>query len=660
MDAQAIELLEFLKDHQGSSSEELAHHFAVSERTVRTYVRRANDSLGGVAQIERRRGEGYRLVVEDQAALDAIVRRAQEHAAKNLPSTHEERVRHLLNDLLNRTSWITLEDLAGMLYISPRTLSSDLRDIQQELSRFDLSIERRPRYGIRVAGSEINKRLCLTNLVVKNLVQSGAEGGDDAVAASLKMIARCVDDAVAEEHFAINPVMHQNLVVHIVVAIERIRAKCYVPLDPEHLQVLVDSPEYAVAERIARCINCKCGVDLPREEVAYIAIHLSGKQVLTSPGGDADGGNLVISDEVWDVVSQMLEKVWQQYRFDFRHDLELRMNLARHIVPLSVRLQYHMHLENPILSDFKHRYPFAYAIAADASTVVAQHYGAELSADEVGYIALSFALAMERQKAEAPKKNILVVCASGVGSAKLLEYRYRRDFGAYVDNIVSCDVRHVADIDFSNIDYVFTTVPITEKLPVPVRQVTFFLEGEDVDSIREMLRDSSEHSESIIARFSSEAFLTHLDLSSREEVLDVLVACARRIDSSLPDAFAESVREREALGPTSFGNKVAMPHPMMPMSSKTFVVTALLDSPVVWNDHPVQAVFLLVIAPEDESGLKEFYEAFTRFLWSPDAVGELLYDQRFQTLERLIRTFASLPPGEPMGDVAQKEPHVSG
>lgn len=132
------------------------------------------------------------------------------------------------------------------------------------------------------------------------------------------------------------------------------------------------------------------------------------------------------------MVSQMLDAVYEAFLFDFRSDLELRMNLAQHIVPLAVRLQYNMKLKNPLLKDIKARFPMAYAIALHSSSILTERYGHELKDDEVGYLALAFALAIERQNTELPKKNILIVCASGKGSAQLLHYRYRQEFGSYV------------------------------------------------------------------------------------------------------------------------------------------------------------------------------------------------------------------------------------
>ena len=89
-------------------------------------------------------------------------------------------------------------------------------------------------------------------------------------------------------------------------------------------------------------------MSMPREEVAFIAIHLLGRGT-----GVPEKGSAVISDEMWEIASEMVRAVNDEFRFDFSGDLELRMNLARHIGPLGYRLEYHMHMDNPMLPDIK-------------------------------------------------------------------------------------------------------------------------------------------------------------------------------------------------------------------------------------------------------------------------------------------------------------------
>lgn len=165
---------------------------------------------------------------------------------------------------------------------------------------------------------------------------------------SLEAIAASVEDALTDGPININAISYQNLLVHIAIALVRINAGCYVPLTSEDMSDIERRSEYAAARRVAGGIKFRLGMELPEEEVAYIAIHLAGKRTLNDAlSNEEPEGGLVISDEIWTLVSDMLDSVRTHFHFDFDEDIELRMNLARHLVPLAVRLRSQMNLKRP-------------------------------------------------------------------------------------------------------------------------------------------------------------------------------------------------------------------------------------------------------------------------------------------------------------------------
>lgn len=163
MDARVKQLVNMIEDAQPVAVAVLAKRLEVSERAVRNYIHRANDSLAGVARIVGSKGQ-YRI---DVARADELARLLDGAALAHpgIPDTRDGRVSFLLNDLLMRSQWVTIEEYADLLYVSARTLSNDMRLVEQKLAQFDLTLEKRPRYGIRVAGGESQRRLCLASLV---------------------------------------------------------------------------------------------------------------------------------------------------------------------------------------------------------------------------------------------------------------------------------------------------------------------------------------------------------------------------------------------------------------------------------------------------------------------------------------------------------------
>ncbi len=284
----------YIEAHPGIIPVALAEHLGVSVRTVRTYVKQANDAMHGVGRIQLSRKNGFRLQVSDQAAYEAW---HSKEKSETPPQTPKDRVTYLLNDLLMRSDWVKLNDLSNALFVSRATITNDLKRAQKILDDYDLSIESRPHYGIRIVGPELSRRVCLANVIVNryNNAMGDVEsettrtlswlssdlGSEDATSdPTLRVISSCVERVLQAEKFQINTASYRNLIVHIAVALVRIEENCYVPMAPEQIDQLKGRREFKVAQAIAAEIESALGSSctLPEEEVAYIAIHLAERR----------------------------------------------------------------------------------------------------------------------------------------------------------------------------------------------------------------------------------------------------------------------------------------------------------------------------------------------------------------------------------------------
>ena len=60
--------------------------------------------------------------------------------------------------------YFRLEQLADRLYLSPSAIKKEMPGVRDFLGSFNLSLPARPGKGIRLAGGEFNRRLCLLEL----------------------------------------------------------------------------------------------------------------------------------------------------------------------------------------------------------------------------------------------------------------------------------------------------------------------------------------------------------------------------------------------------------------------------------------------------------------------------------------------------------------
>lgn len=634
LDSRLMELLSLLDDDQYHTALSLAQCFNLSDKTIRTLIKALCGLLRDkdFAQIEAKHGMGYKLVVSDRPAFENFKGLlAQKIHQPHIPNTSRERVQYLMDYLLNSRDYVKIGCFQEMLFVSRNTLSADIKEVERELSKFNLKLARKPNKGIRVVGKEFNIRLCLANYIAKGLLPHGSH--DHSQSIKMKEIAHCLLSCLKEQNITLSEFVFQNLIIHIYVALRRMEAGDYVPLDQMAMERIHQSHEYEAATKIVNKLQQHFSIPFPPEEISYIAIHLAGKRIFSnSPESES---NIVINQEINEMAGEMIQQVYESFCFDFRDNLELRMSLCQHLLALDIRVRYDMNLENPLLDDIKRRLPLAYAMAGQACTVINKHYGKRLRDDEIGYIALSFALALERQRTQVEGKNILLVCATGKGSAKLMAFKFQEEFGRYIHSIKTCDVWELEKVDFAEIDYVFTTVPIGIKIPVPIMEVQYFLDDAHIQSIKNALVAGGKENV-VVSFFSRNLFIPNLDCKSKYEAIQAICAHVKKY-IPLQENFYELVMKREELARTEFGNLVAIPHPYEAIDGPTFVSVAVLKDKILWDEREVQVVFLVAVAKNHTYDLQHFYEIVAKFLLSEGCINELIREKSYDTLiQRLL------------------------
>ena len=627
MDAKMDMLLQELSKVEYRTAEALADKLKVSEKTVRIRIKELNDFLKNHgALIVSKKGLGYKLEILEEKKFDNLTRKK----TKQLPTTSSERVPYILAFLLNRADYIKIEDICEFLYVSRNTLIADLKRVEYILNMYGLSLERRPNYGIIINGSEFNKRVCMANSLIKwndFIIE------DSKKQVELHIIGGILLNVINKYKLKLPEISFDNLVIHIYIAIRRMKHGCSITFDASHRDIVIGDEILKVAEEIANQIQEQFGIRYDKNEITYLAIHLCAK--VSSDSNGKYGSNVVISGKIDELVLQMLNAVYESFKFDFRNNLELRMNLNQHMVPFDIRMQYGIPLKNPMLQQIKKEYALAYTIASGACTVLNEYYKKSIPENELGYFAMIFALAMEKQNRALEKKNVVVVCVSGKGSSQLFLYKYRQAFGKYIDKIFECTVYELENFDFygNNIDYVFTTVPIHIKVPVPVFEVNLFMESKDIIAFSEMFEMGSSHF--IHHYYKQELFIPALSCRTKEEVIAALCSLAGKY-FDLPENFFDAVMKREEMGQTDFGNLIAIPHPYKIITKDHFVVVGILEEPIWWGHNEVQVVFLIALSTDTDADIEKFYQLTTNFLFDSEKIEVLIQNPKFEILINLL------------------------
>lgn len=606
-----LNTLSMLMNKKTVTLKDISSQLNVSDKTARAIINNIKNVFDqDVASITSKQGSGYTLEIFDESKFKELVNEYKESSLLN-PTGPKERMNYIIDELL-RYQEINLEDLAEDLGIGSRQLRNDLVKVESYISEYDLVLENN-RGVIRIVGKESNIRLCFASVYEVNLN-------------SIRKTVKEVSNFYLNKYgIRISDLSYENLVTHIAVSILRIKNNNYISY-PLSNDMATDTIEFKAANEIANMLANKFKIVYSLYEIQYIAIHIMGKEIVDK------NSNFIVGDQIDGLVSEIFDLVKTSYNLDFSRNFDLRLALCLHFEPLIKRLKYNMHLENPLLNQIKEKYSYAYTIALTASSVIFKHYGKELSEDEIGYIALSFQLALEEDRRRTrDKKNVILICNLGRVSANLMKCRFEEDFSDYIANIDTCALNDLDNINITKYDVAFTVVPIEKKLPIPIIEIQFFPSANENQEIKEFLETTS----NIFNEYFSESCFIVSSLTDKYQILKTLCDSLKS-RYQIKEDLLSSVLEREEMAATDLAYKTAMPHTSRLISEKSHVAIMILEKPIMWTTKKVQMIFLVTVGKDKEDS-KNFYRLISKFLLNEKCVNRLIKNKNYQEMIEMMK-----------------------
>lgn len=618
------------------TSKEICNHLSISGRTLRDDLSKFKDTLikNGI-QIISKRGTGYRLKIIDEDKYYSFIHtllKEEENSQSILPVYPEDRLNYLLRRFLSQEDYLKLDDIAEEILISRSTLNNDMKEVRERLKFFNLYFVSKPGYGTKVEGNEMNKRSCIlqyffhtenlgTTLMKQRHMNENQEKVRDLLFETLN-----------EKDFRLTDIGFQNLVIHISIAL--LRRNEHSNEEYVMYQNLKRKKEFEIATYLVKKINKAFQIELKEIEIYYITIHLLGKKAMQS------NREATITEEVEMILQLIFLEIKNDYAYDFSADFELYTVLALHVQPMLNRLKYGLVIQNPLLEEIKKENFAAFELAITSAKVIKKELNYDLSEAEMGYLALHFALAMERsQKKEKKKKNIIIVCASGAGSSQILLYKVQQRFKESLDKILVTEMYKLNSIDQKEYDFILSTVPIQIPTEVPVIEVQYFLNDKDVINISNEILQEMKEMDFVDKYFNDQLFFKNIEGNSKEEVIQNMIEKIRGY-KKIPPNFKKLVLEREAFATTEYGNMIAIPHPMSPVSDETFVSVGILKKAIHWENKKVRYIFLTSVKKNSQEDLHLFYETISALVLDTAVMQEFEKEMTIKNLKLILRSIA--------------------
>lgn len=601
-----IKIIQIIKEHPYVTSREIADYLKVSEKTVRSDINGIICDFG--VNIRSKRGVGYYLNAEDYNKLDSIF-----YNDITIPSGKEEREKELIKLFVKNCFPESLEELCDQWYISEKTLTNDLNNIKIILSKYNLTIEKNRRSSVELVGDEFEIRnLCNDYDIYKH------EGAVDR-----SFIRTVITEEAEKINYSFSDIVVELLTNHIQISIARIKNGFLInsPIDQINLENTI---EFDLSTDILNRISKEYDIIFPLYEREYISYRVLGKEFRKQTS------NSSLTNETEKLVNELLLLINKTFDIDVICDLEFRIALGLHLEQLLKRMQYGTQIKNPLLSDIKLKYPYAYTMAKVVAILIHKKTGEIVEEDEIGYIALSLQQLLENNNKE-KRKYILLVCPFGQTSANLFKYKYLEVFSDQIESIETSSIEDVKKYDLNRFDYIFTLAPLKIKTSVPILNANYFLNETTINEIKNRLKTENKGS----SYFENIKFIDNLNAKDREEALKKICEIVKK-DNNIKDDLYERVKEREKIASTDYAYKTAVPHPDRLLVDNTYICMAILEKPIMWELQEVCIVVLVLIGRSDKDKVQEFYQLFAQFLMDENKVDKLIRSRSKEKLLELI------------------------
>lgn len=458
-----------LNQKNGVTIDYLSDKLDVSTRTVYRELSSLESTLAQYQIRMIKESEGYFLSGK-QVFMDEL---KQEMQGSPEELTTKKRQSLLVIKLLLEDEETKMESLAYDLGVSTGTIQQDLLSIQEMFEEYNIRIHRKKARGIKASSPESNLRLIISGLIAGELneynffqlfdesMHLNKKRYDDAQNPFLEIIdptalelsfkaVKQYDNYQFEE---VTDTQFQTLVLFLAFTIMRIKQNRIIAKDElEYVEEeSIRKKSVALATELLDSLKNEYGCEIiTHEEVEFLAVQIEGLNVPLR-NEFSDEYDLQLSYKV----RELIRLVSRDIKVDFQHDENLFHDLLAHLSAAIYRNKAPMpESNNPLLEKIYQEFTELTHTVQDNMKILFPDI--HFHSNEVLYVVIHFASAYERSP-NAQSLKVLVICSSGIGTAKILENRLRKNIPEITDVDIS-KISQLYQLKYEQYDLVLSTI----------------------------------------------------------------------------------------------------------------------------------------------------------------------------------------------------------
>lgn len=490
----------------------IAQKLGVSSKTISRQIPKVEEFLNSIGlQLEKKSGTGILITGSDSKKY--LLSKKLESTKKREYSPNE-RKSVIISKLLTSSEPIKLFVLSSAVNVTDSTISNDLDKLESWFQEQSLKLLRKPGLGVSLLGDERDLRRAIVRYIYENLnqgellnlIQNNLSDAENLKitqapkfflelidAGNWKKFERLIQELEHESGYKFSDNAFIGLIVHLSLAVQRIKNHEPVATDEEIFLKIKNRKEFILAKRLAEKISADFKIEVPQSEIIYIASHILGAR---SRYSSASLRNISMMDNfrVVKMARQIMKNAAKFTGRDIDKNQNLLAGLINHLAPSISRIKMKMDIRNPLLNEMQEHYPELLTLTKKCVVEVEEELGAKLPETEIAYLAMHIGAALaDSEKFLHTAHRVVVACPTGMGTSRLLASRLKATFPTIkiVDEvqILKITPEYIAEKDF---EFIISTVPIP-RINFPVLVVSAALTEDDKNKIEKELSRQSKN-----------------------------------------------------------------------------------------------------------------------------------------------------------------------
>lgn len=473
-------ILKILSMSEGKGNiKSLAKSLELAERTIRYELEKIDDYLLSRNMKPLERTFGGNIFFEE---YENFTQQAENLPSESMMDTHERRNYIFFKALFKEK--INLTKLCEELDISRTTIKNDVKYLREELSKNNISL-RAYQEGLILEGTENDirreqlkflKRYSNSMFYDTSQIRTKTEKIIEEYMKSVdfKVIKFFIDNVQKKMNKVISDEAYNIIAVYLIITVLRIKKEKFLE-EIGNQNFLADTEEFRCISSFKDILEKEFQIEFCHNEILQITDYFLGSHTYNFE--QSYYKNWI---EIEILVKKFIAAFNKNIHTDLSKDKILFKEIINHIKPTLYRIKNRIKLENSIYAEVLNSYPNIFYLTKKAIKDIENYLGVEFSDDETAFLAIYFKGAIDRNKfKEKDLKRVLVVCAHGYGTSKLLVQQLNE---IYTINVVQTIPRYMLEktLEEERVDLIISTINIENKIDIPVVKVNSVLTQEDI------------------------------------------------------------------------------------------------------------------------------------------------------------------------------------